>query len=438
MTRITRIAALCTLVLAATAAAPATPARTQQPQWTRAEYDAYVAAQNEKNAAQRLKLLDEFAARFPNSALNPYAYELYYNTHNELRNFPKVIEYADKFVALGDAVDARRRLQALAARSLAFQQSFSDRDPNAAEQLQKARTAAQSALKLLDQLEKPQEATPEQFVDSKKPAQAFFNHAAGFAALQLRDYRGAAESFRASLAANPNDAVTYYRLGVAYLQMDPPQHLDGFWAIARAIALKAPNEPQVRSYLRSQMLRYQLPSCEKLIDDQMNELLALAVSAPLRPASYAIPSAADLDRARQDLTIFSILNALKAGGERAQRMWLATCSSEFPELIAKVIDVGEGNDSVLLKVYTGASEEEVEAATAPNIEVKVEGQPETKRLQKDDYIRFSGAMTSYTPEPFLLHFDKGKVNPEDIPEEKAQQPGKRPTKRPPAKRPPPR
>jgi hypothetical protein len=50
--------------------------------------------------------------------------------------------------------------------------------------------------------------------------------------------------------------------------------------------------------------------------------------------------------------------------------------------------------------------------------VKVVGQPEASRLAKDDGVRFSGTLVAYDPSPLMLHWDKAKVNPEDIPSEK--------------------
>jgi hypothetical protein len=60
----------------------------------------------------------------------------------------------------------------------------------------------------------------------------------------------------------------------------------------------------------------------------------------------------------------------------------------------------------------------MQSATTANMEVKVEGQPEASRIQKDDGVRFSGTLTGYDPEPFKLHWEKAKVNAEDIPAEK--------------------
>ena len=61
----------------------------------------------------------------------------------------------------------------------------------------------------------------------------------------------------------------------------------------------------------------------------------------------------------------------------------------------------------------------MEAATEPNMAVHIVGQPEVRKLQKGDGVRFTGTLTGYTQTPFLLTWDNGKVNTEDIPTEKA-------------------
>ena len=62
--------------------------------------------------------------------------------------------------------------------------------------------------------------------------------------------------------------------------------------------------------------------------------------------------------------------------------WLAICGAEFPEVVGKVIDITPGTDSVELKLYTGATPEEIQAATTANLDVKVVGQPEARGLRK--------------------------------------------------------
>ena len=345
-------------------------------------------------------------------------YQLYIKTYTDLKNYPKAIEYADKVMALGDKVDAGGKLQALQARCQVFPYAYNSKAADAADQLAKERDAAQQGAKLLADFPKPAGATmtDEQFAEQKKPGIAFFQNWAGFACQQLKDYPCAVAAFKAVLALTPTDAVASYRLGVAYLEMKPPQSLDGFWALGRAINLKIPDSDKIKDYLRRQILAYEQPGCDALADAQLNELLQLSANAPDRPATYTIPSADDLNKIRTSSNILTVLADLKAGGDKAKMTWLALCGAEFPEVVGKIIDVSSGADFVELKLYTGATPEEIQAATTANLDVKVVGQPEASRLQKDDGVRFSGTLSSFDPDPnFMLHWDKAKVNAEDIP-----------------------
>jgi hypothetical protein len=146
-----------------------------------------------------------------------------------------------------------------------------------------------------------------------------------------------------------------------------------------------------------------------------------------------VPSSADLDAARKDMTIASVITDLKTGGDKAKITWLASCGLEFPDVPGKLIEITPGAtdaDPIDLKVAFVTSDAEFQAATTPNMEVKIIGQPEAAKLEKDNPVRFTGTLATYDPDPaFMVHFDKGKVNPEDLPKEKA------PAKKPPVKRP---
>jgi len=62
--------------------------------------------------------------------------------------------------------------------------------------------------------------------------------------------------------------------------------------------------------------------------------------------------------------------------------------------------------------------------------VKVVGQPEAARVEKNSAVHFTGTLVAYDPEPtFFLHWDKAKVKAEDIPKEKGA-PKKPPVRRP--------
>lgn len=422
---------------------PARPAAAQDQQqdsskqpYTMAEYNAFQTANAETKPDARIKLLDDFVAKFPNSTLMQYVYALYYPAYTQVKNYPKALDYTDKLVALGDKADSLARLQAIQARVQLFPFVYDAKKPDAHDQLVKERDAALLGIKLLQDLKKPKDSTltDAQFADQKKPGIALFYGAAGFADLQLKDYPATAEAFKAALAIKSDDAISWYRLGLAFLEMKPPQFMDGFWAVAKAINLKVPGDSQIKDYLRRQILAYEQPGCDSLADAQLNELLQLAAGATERPATYSIPSADDLNKIRQSSNILTVITDLKAGGDKAKMTWLALCGAEFPEVVGKVLEVKPGTDFVELFLYTGATPEEIDAATTPNLDVKVVGQPDASRLQKGDGARFSGTLASYDPDPaFMLHWDKAKVNPEDIPAEKGGAGKRTPHKVPPKK-----
>ena len=299
--------------------------------------------------------------------------------------------------------------------------------------------AAEAGLKLVPELKKPDALDDNAFNEQKKQATIYLNGTAAQAAMVSKDYPNAIKYYKAVLAINPDEAITEYRLGQAYLASTPPQQLDGFWYIARAVTSKAATQQQstqLKTYLRKLIVNYQQAACDNLIDAQLNELLQLAGSSAERPDTYKIPSATDLDAARKDMTIASVITDLKAGGDKSKVTWLASCGLEFPDVPGKLIEITPGaaaTDPIVLKVAFVTSDAEFQAATTPNMDVKVVGQPEAAKLEKDNPVRFTGTLTSYDPDPaFMLHWDKAKVNAEDIPQEKEK---KAPAKRPAAKKP---
>src|ERR1700693_4091268 len=164
------------------------------PAYTMPEYNGFQACHAETNAQMRVKCLDDFVAKFPNSTLMPYVLQLYVASYNDLKNYPKTIEYADKLVALGDKVDAGTKLQALYTRSLAFNYAFSEKaaDPD---QLNKARAAAVEGLQTLNSISQPANLTDHHSGEQKKGPTVMFNYTAGSASFTLKDSPAAIQYF---------------------------------------------------------------------------------------------------------------------------------------------------------------------------------------------------------------------------------------------------
>lgn len=476
--------------------------------YTLPEYNAFQSAAGQTDPQAKIQALDDFVNKFPNSALMPLVYQQYYGAYNQTKNYPKLIEYSDKFLAVPDDKYllipgmtkeqlTSGRFQALYFRAVAFSQSFNDKDPNAQQELSDARKYALQGLQVLNDIQKPANMTDEQFAQQKKPAEILFNYTAGLASYDAKDYKNAIDSYNAYIAAtgnatDQNVAAVYFRIGVAYLQLaaqqqpqttppansqppattNPPAtnppgtstttpppatgaaapnqalidlYMNGFWNLARSIALKGPGEAQMQSYLHAQMFNYEQPACGNLLDDQMKELISLAGTQATKPATYSIPSAADLGQVLQGSNLLSILTDLQGGGDKAKMTWLAVCGQEIPNVVGKIIDTTPGTDSIDFKVFTAATGEEIQAGNTANLDVTVYTaappagstntaaggntqaqqapppvQPEASRLQKNDAIQFTGTITKYDAQPFLLYFDKCQVDPKAIPPEKGQ------------------
>jgi tetratricopeptide (TPR) repeat protein len=430
------VAALCLVTGGASnvlAQAPAgQDAGAGKQQYTMAEYNAYQAAAAEKNPTQQIKLLDDFVSKYPNSALLIYIYPLYYNAYSQLKNWPKVTEYADKLLALGEKAEAPIRYQAYYARAFAYS-NLPPTSQDVKDQAPKACEAAKAGLKTLNELKKPDNMSEEDFNKQKQQPAILFNYTLAQCSMIQKDYQTAIDSYKAVLEKNPDDAITAYKIGQAYMAMTPPQQMDAFWYFAKAVTAKNANQQQatqVKTYLRKLIANYQGGNvCDNLVDAELSELLQLASSSAERPASYKLPSAADLDAARKDMTIASVIADLKAGGDKAKITWLASCGLEFPDVPGKLIDVTPGSD-VQLKVAFVTSDAEFDAKTTPDMDVKVVGQPDAAKLEKGNPVRFTGTLAAYDPDPnFMLHWDKAKVNAEDIPKDKEK---KSPTKKRPA------
>ena len=74
----------------ATSMAWAKPQDQNKPPYTLEEYKAFTAENTEKDLRTKIKLLDDFTAKYPTSALMPF-YREYYLTYFLLENYPQSV-----------------------------------------------------------------------------------------------------------------------------------------------------------------------------------------------------------------------------------------------------------------------------------------------------------------------------------------------------------
>ena len=171
------------------AAAQAAAQDQQKPAYTIPEYNAFQAAQCGKRSGREDQAAGRFRFEVPElHAVCSTSTSCIFSTYFQMKNYPKTIEVADKLVAMGDKADPAVVLGALQARVQAFSaMQFNPSAPDASEQLTKERDAALQGAKMLEAFPKPadQKMSDEDFAKQKKPGIAFFNSAAGAAALQI-------------------------------------------------------------------------------------------------------------------------------------------------------------------------------------------------------------------------------------------------------------
>jgi len=181
------IRAGCLGVVLSMAGGPAwTVPQEQQNPPSSAERITYQTARDEKDAQAKIKLLDDFAARYPESTLAPSIYQDYYGAYFSLNNYPQAATYADKFLALGDKADFDSRMLALETREIAYSVGRCDSAFQTPEASAKARDAATQGLQMLDQWQKPANLTGEQFAAAKASFGIILHSAAADAESRLK------------------------------------------------------------------------------------------------------------------------------------------------------------------------------------------------------------------------------------------------------------
>src|ERR1019366_9047014 len=215
--------------VAQTAAAPAQPAPQQTaapspaaPQKKEikdpAEYNAYVGAVQQTDAAAKVSGLEAFLTQFPNSVMKEDALELLMGAYQQTANQAKTLETAQKVLLANPCNIRALALLAYTKRAMA-----------------EAGQNGEKGLQCLQTATKPEGTPDADFQKLKSQTAVIFNGAAGMAAYQAKDYAKTQQFLRASVEADPANLRDLYPLALAYLAPGPTEKdLDGLFFIARA------------------------------------------------------------------------------------------------------------------------------------------------------------------------------------------------------------
>jgi tetratricopeptide (TPR) repeat protein len=239
-------------LMLATMAIPvcAQTAEQKQPQAkTKAEYDAYLAMYNEQDASKKAELATKFLTDFPDSEFKPYIYQIEVQTYasigkadkvvevgekfsadfpqaddktkkfvyhlvmpsyQQLNNFEKTVEYAEKLLAI-DPND----LNALLTLSSILPERLPQDEEKKGQQLAKALDLGQKALTVVEGA-RPSEIPEAQWNQAKPNLLASIHASLGLVYLNKKEYGKAIEEYEKSTSLAKNNAIDFYRLGVAY------------------------------------------------------------------------------------------------------------------------------------------------------------------------------------------------------------------------------
>jgi hypothetical protein len=356
-----------------------------------AEYNAYVAAVQQKDPSAKISGLEAFTTQYPNSVMKNQALELLMGAYQQTNNSKKTMETAAKVVA-GNPCNMRAlALLAFYNRTLA-----QNGDPSA--NLADGKKYAEQGQACWPKITDPE-------VTKMKPQMdQIFGSAIGIADYQAKDYAGAAKALQDVVAANPADFSVVYPLALAYLNQAPPDYQNGIWYAARAAAVApAQNQAGIEKYARSQYVKFHAG------DDGWAELLAAAKAngqqIPIKPAPTPAEQAHDMvQKTPPDKMDFAQWEFVLTNGSQEDQdtVWNA--------IKGKAVQMNGTVISTTPEQFMIAGSSDDIDAKKPDITLKFEEKVPVKMIPKDGAsFDFQGEPASYTPNPFMMVLEKGTL-----------------------------
>ena len=398
------------------------------PQWkSRKEYEAYQAFVQEKDPEKRVGLVDAFLATFKDSDFKENAHLAAMQTYQELNDSQGTIDAARQVLQNNPG-----NIDALFLLSYTFHYNFKADDPDVASKLSRAATDARRGLEALQTMQKPASVSDSQFENYIETRRILFNNTAGFVALQQKDYSEAITYLKPAAEESPEDPLVFFRLGLAYLYMEPADYDNSVWFLARAASLAGSkgdaNEAEIRKFLtRAYVTRYRS-------ETGLEEIVNQAAVSVFPSDGFHIPDAPKPPESAtpSEEVFLTLAHPLRGGGQTAQRSWDQAKGTKLT-MAGRVDSWMRAEKPGSYRVHIDLlSDESNKEKGVFDLVLLVGGQSKIKNLTGGDAIRFEGELSSYEVTPkFVFTMENGKVNQEDLP---AFAPGQSPDRKPATRR----
>ena len=362
-----------------------------------AEYNAYVGAIGQKDNAAKISGLEAFLTQYPNSVMKTQALEVLMGAYQQSGNQQqKTLDTAAKLIAADPCNERALALTAYFDRVMV--QSTQANDPKVPQLLADMKKYGQQGEDCLPKVTDPE------LVKNKPQMEQIFESAIGLADYQAKDFQGAATNLGKVAAANPNDFSVVYPLALAYLQQTPPDYQNGIWFSARAAAVAPPAaQAGVEKYARGQYVKFHAG------DDGWAEFLAAAKSGgaqvPVKPAPTPAEQAHKMvqetapdkmDFATWEFVLTNgsqedqdtVWNAIKGKAVQMNGTVISTEPTEF-QIAGSSDDIDAKKADITLKFAEAVPAKMIPKAAAS--------------------FDFQGEPASYTPNPFMMVMENGKL-----------------------------
>ena len=372
-----------------------------------AEYNAYVAAVDaKKDANARISGLEAFLAQYPNSVMKNQALETLMVSYQQANNPKKTLEVAQKLVSVDPC-----NIRALALLAYFDRMLAQGGDPNAAQLLTDGKKYGQAGIDC-----EPKVTDPE-IKKNLDQMTSIFKAAEGMADLQAKDYTDAIPELKSAADANATDFSVVYPLALAYwpdpkTPTTPENSRNAIWYATRASAIApAQAQAQIEKYAHSLYRRFHGG------DDGWTEFLAKAKAGTAAPSAEELttaipPAPTPADQAHkmvQDTTPdkmdFATWEFVLTNGSQADQdaVWNAIKGKPV-QMVGTVISTQP--DTFMI----AGSSDDITAKTA-DITLKFEDKIPVRLIPKEgnDNFQFQGEPASYTPNPFMMVMEKGRL-----------------------------
>jgi hypothetical protein len=374
-----------------------------------AEYNAYMGAIQQKDAAAQISGLEAFMTQYPNSQMKLAVLQTLMQDYQQANNTAKTVETAQKLVA-ADPTNVR----AMALLAYIDRQKAQGGDPNAQQILLDAKKYGQMGLDAMPKFAKPDGTSDADFAKMKSEMTAIFDAAVGIADLTSKDYAGARTDLRVAADATPTDFSVVYPLALAYAGPTPADPnvaadpIDTIWYAARAsvVAPTPQYQQQIEKYAKSQYVKYHGG------DDGWSDVLAQAKASPTQPAGFTIKPAPGPDEQAHNMVTatapekmdFATWEFVLSNGKQPDQdtVWNAIKGKPV-QMNGTVITAAPE------EIDIAGSSDDIDAKKA-DIKLMFEEKLPAKLIPKEGAsFDFQGEPSAYTSTPFMMTMTNGKV-----------------------------